>query len=606
MASNSGVRRFFSGLGNVLAVIRAVIANVLTLVVVIVLLMIIFAGPGTAPVPEGGALVFAPQGAIVEQRTQTTPFAQIVGAGVALETPLRDVLDSLEQAGNDNRIRSVVLELSEMTSVSPAHLESIGDALRQIRERGKSVTAIGHFYSQPQYALASFADAVYLHPMGQVILPGYGGNLTFFRDLIERLKVNVHVFRVGEYKSMVEPYTRNDMSPEVRENTQALMDELWRRYIDMVSANRQLPPERLSDYAYRFAEHSRQGGGDLARVALEHGLVDELLTMDEFRSRMVSEVGHHEGTFRQIHFLDYLRAARPPARKRVEDEIGVIVAQGMILMGEQPRGTIGADTLTDLIRQAREDDRVRALVLRIDTPGGTAFGSELIRQELELTQMAGKPVVVSMAGTVASGGYWIASTADEIWASPATITGSIGIFGLVPTFEDSLAEIGVYRDGVGTTPLSLGADPLSGLNEEMKTVIQANLEFGYQRFLHLVARGRDLELDHAAQLGQGQVWSGHQAVELGLVDHLGGLHEAIAAAARLADVEAFGVRYIERPLTAAEQLLQQFANLLGLASSARLAPLSAINRTLAELRALVAFNDPLHLYGLCEPCAAIR
>jgi protease IV len=606
MASNSGIRGFFSRVGYVLGVMRSVIANLLFLLVLVLVLVLIFSVPGAVQVPDGGALVLAPQGAIVEQRTQTSPLAQITGAGIGAETLLRDVLDALNRAAVDQRIRSVVLNLAETSQVSPAHLETIGQALRRVRTEGKEVLAIGNIYSQSQYAIASHADAVYLHPMGQILLHGYGGNMTFFRDLLDRLKVKVHVFRVGEYKSMVEPYTRNDMSPEVRENTQALVDELWQRYLDSVAVNRQVARERVADYASRFADHSRHAGGDLARVALEHGLVDELLTMDEFRSRMIADVGEDNGTFRQIHFQDYIRATRPRAPRAVDHEVGVIVAQGMILMGNQPRGTIGADSLSALIRQARSDDRIRALVLRIDSPGGTAFGSELIRHELELTQMAGKPVVVSMAGTAASGGYWVSATADEIWASPTTITGSIGIFGMVPTFEDTLSEIGVHRDGVGTTPLSLGADPLGGLNEDMKTVIQANLEFGYQRFVNLVARGRDMALEQATSLSQGQVWSGRQAAELGLVDHLGGLEDAIAAAAGLADIEVYEVRYVERPLSPVEQLLQQIADGLGLVQTPVLGRLGAINRTLDELRALIALDDPLHQYGVCEPCGAIR
>jgi protease IV len=605
MASETASTGFFSRLGRILAFIRTAILNVVTVFFLVFLLLILFAGRSTVKVPDGSALVLSPRGAIVEELTQTGPLGQLTGGGIGAETRLRDVLDSLAFAAEDDRIRSVVLELSETTQVSPAYLDSIGAALEQVRSQGKNVVAIGDGFTQPQYGLASYADLVYLHPMGQVLLPGYGGNLTFFKELLDRLKVRIHIFRVGEYKSAVEPYTRTDMSPESRENMQTLIDELWARYLDIVAQNRQLPLDQVADYASRFSDHARHAGGDLARVALEHGLVDELLTMDEFRSRMIADVGENNGTFRQIHFHDYLRAVRSAPRPQAA-EVGVITAQGMILMGEQPRGTIGADSLNALIRQARRDDRIRALVLRIDTPGGTAFGSELIRQELELTQLAGKPVVISMGGTVASGGYWIASTADEIWASPDTITGSIGIFGLIPTFEDSLREIGVQRDGVGTTELSLGADQLSGLNEAMQTVIQANLEFGYQRFVHLVARGRDLALEQAVALGQGQVWSGMRAAELGLVDQLGNMHDAIGAAARLAGVDDFGVRYIERPLSPLELLLQQIGESWGIARFGGTGRLAVINRTLGELRQLLVLDDPLHLYGICEHCSLVR
>jgi protease IV len=606
MTANSGTRGFFARLGRVLGVIRSVIANVFTLLLIVLILVLVFGGPRPVEVPDGGALVLQPRGAIVEQRTQPTPIAQLSGAGIGAETLLRDILDALKFAAADQRIRSVVMDLSETSSVNPAHLEAIGLALARFREAGKEAHAIGYAYTQPQYGLASHADAVYLHPMGQVVLPGYGGNMLFFQGLIERLKVNIHVFRVGDYKSAIEPYTRRDLSPESRDNMQALIDDLWSNYVSTVAANRRLAPEQVDDYAQGYASHSLHSGGDLARVALEYGLVDELLTMDEFRARMITAHGESNGTFRQVHFQDYLQAMRQHAPRPAEREVGVIVAQGMILMGDQPRGTIGADTLGALIRQARTDDRVSAIVLRLDTPGGTVLASELIRQELELTQMAGKPVVVSMAGTAASGGYWIASTADEIWASPTTITGSIGIFGLVPTFEETLGEIGVHTDGIGTTPLSLGADPFAGLTDEMRTVIQANLEFGYQRFVNLVARGRDLAPERAIALSEGQVWSGAQAVELGLVDHLGGLDDAIAAAARLADIEEYTVRYVERPLTPLEQLLQQISDSLGFAPAARWGRLHTLNRTMEELKSLIALDDPLHIYGVCEPCTAIR
>ncbi len=301
----------------------------------------------------------------------------------------------------------------------------------------------------------------------------------------------------------------------------------------------------------------------MARAALEHGLVDALISRDEMRQRLIAKVGESEGTFRQIASNDYLRATRA-VQAPSSNEVGVVVASGMILPGEQPRGSVGADSLTELIRSARLDQNVKAVVLRVDSPGGAAISSEVIRQELEQLQTSGKPLVVSMAGVAASGGYWISATADEIWAAPTTVTGSIGIFGMVPTFEDSLASIGVTRDGVGSAPLAGALDPFGGISEPMGHILQANVEAGYKRFLDLVSRGRDMLPEQVDKIGQGRVWTGRKAHELGLVDELGQLPDAIAAAAKRAGMTDYQVRFIEKPLSAREQLLQQIAEQHGL------------------------------------------
>ena len=354
------------------------------------------------------------------------------------ETRYQDLIDALDSAKNDARIAVIVLDLEHLTGVSPAHLSGLGDALSAAKAAGKEIVSVGDYYTQGQYYLASFADTIYMHSMGQVLLTGFGSYQTYYKDLLDKLKVKVHVFRVGAYKAAVEPYTRTDMSPEAREANRAMIDELWQDYIAKVSANRKIALDQMNDYVLHYEDLLKTADGDMARVALEHGLVDALISRDEMRQRLIAKVGESEGTFRQIASTDYLRATRavqPPT----DNEVGVVVASGMILPGEQPRGSIGADSLTELIRNARLDQHVKAVVLRVDSPGGAAISSEVIRQELEQLQTSGKPLVISMAGVAASGGYWISATADEIWAAPTTVTGSIGIFGMVPTFEDSLA-----------------------------------------------------------------------------------------------------------------------------------------------------------------------
>jgi protease-4 len=595
MAEQSGVRRWMRGIGRGLTVARTFTANLLFVLFVLFVVAIFVSGGGAVSVPEHGALVLAPTGTIVEQVSQSSPFEALVGGDeIAGETRLQDLLDALDKARQDDRIAVVVLDLGELTGASPADLGAIGNALTAVKAANKQIVAIGDYYTQAQYYLASFADHIYMHPMGQVLLTGFGAYGNYYKNLLDRLKVKVHVFRVGIYKAAVEPYTRTDMSDAAREANHEMIDELWSDYTGTIEKNRKLSKQQLDQYVDHYDELLQAAHGDMARAALEHGLVDELISRDEMRDRLIALVGEDDHTYRQIGYADYLRATRPP-QPPAPNEVGVIVASGMILPGDQPRGTIGADTLIDLIRKARFDDRVKAVVLRVDSPGGAALSAELIRQELELIQLAGKPLVVSMGSVAASGGYWISATADEIWASPDTVTGSIGIFGIVPTFEDSLAAIGINRDGVGSAPLANALDPLSGISDPMSKILQANVESGYQRFLDLVARGRDMLPERVDQIGQGRVWTGRKAHELGLVDNLGQLSDAVAAAAKRAGLETYQVRFIEKPLSARERLLRRLANSMGFAS----APWSEVARTMTVLARL---NDPQHVYALCEMC----
>jgi protease-4 len=597
MADESKIRRGLRAFGRGLTATRVFVTNLLFVVVVFAVLAMLISGGAKLAVPDKAALVFAPEGTIVEQTTQSAPFEALLGGNdIAAETRYQDLIDALDTAKTDSRIAVIVLDLEHMTGVSPAHLSGLGDALAQAKAAGKEIVAVGDYYTQGQYYLASYADNIYMHPMGQVLLTGFGSYQNYYKDLLDRLKVKVHVYRVGAYKAAVEPYTRTDMSAEAREANRAMIDELWQDYIAKVSTNRKMTLDQINDYVNRYEDVLKSADGDMARAALEHGLVDALISRDEMRERLIAKVGESEGTFRQIASNDYLRATRSvPAP--ATNEVGVVVAAGMILPGEQPRGSIGADSLTELIRSARLDKNVKAVVLRVDSPGGAAISSEVIRQEIEQLQVSGKPVVVSMAGVAASGGYWISATADEIWAAPTTVTGSIGIFGMVPTFEDSLAAIGVARDGVGSAPLAGALDPLGGISDPMGRILQANVEAGYKRFLDLVSRGRNMLPEDVDKIGQGRVWTGRKAHELGLVDGLGQLPDAIAAAAKRAGLTDYQVRFIEKPLSAREQLLQQLAGSMGFVSSTSLGQLA---RALSDLARL---DDPLHTYALCEACS---
>jgi protease-4 len=618
---SSPLRRVFRLLGRAIDTLRTFIGRLLFVMVLVVVLLLIFGGPTPLQVPEGGLVVINPRGPVVEQAGEVDPATLLLGSGELETTPVRDITEALKRASEDERIAGVVLNLGEMTSISPANLETVGAALQAFKASGKSLTAHGDYYDQAQYLLASYADTVILHPMGQVLLPGYGGSQLFYNELLDKLGVNVHIFRVGTYKAAVEPFERNNMSEESRANSQQLVDELWQSYLTQVAENRGLSEQLLRSYTNDFADHLLASDGDTAVTALEHGLVDELLSRPQLRNRLRELAGGAEGDAAAgtIEFQQYLALTSRPHLPS-ENEIGVIVAEGTIDVGDQPRGVIGADSLAALIREARRDDNVKAVVLRIDSPGGSALASELIRQELDQLQSTGKPLVVSMGGTAASGGYWISAMADEIWASPVTITGSIGIFGMIPTFEGSLASVGVYADGVSTTPLTR-ADPFTGVSEQLATVFQATVEDGYQRFLRLVAEGRGMTEEQVDAVGQGQVWSGAQAQKFGLVDELGDLDDAVAAAARLAEVNDYQMRYIETPMSPGEVLLQGMAQNIGSVALAKMAfdgdsaaglgtaiqanILGGWQRMFSDLAAL-RLNDPLNLYTLCEFCAVLR
>ncbi|MCP5357646.1 MAG: signal peptide peptidase SppA [Pseudomonadales bacterium] len=618
MSQGSFLERFFRFLGRSIDALRVFFGRLIFVLILVLVLTAIFSSPETVQIEDGSLVVLAPTGAIVEEPAMIDPANLLLGSDEVIDTPLRDVLRTLELAQEDDKVRGVVLDLEELASISPANMERIGRALDDYKRSGKALVAHGEFFSQAQYYLASFADTVTLHPMGQLMLPGYGGNQLYFAELLDKLGVNVHIFRVGTHKAAVEPYSLNGMSEPSRENNQQVVDALWLRYLSQVANNRHLTVEQVRGYAENYPSLLVAASGNTAQVAIDHQLVDDLATPAQWRATLASLSG--ASSPRTVDFRRYLMAHQL-IEFSTDPEVGVIVAQGTINTGEQPRGSIGSDTLVELIRQARRDDDVRAVVLRIDSPGGSAFASELIRQELQELQAAGKPLVVSMGGTAASGGYWIAAGANEIWASPATVTGSIGIFSIIPTFEKGMAKIGVYADGVGTTPLSR-ADVMTELSEPMQTVLQTSIEEQYRRFLQLVADGRGMSVDAVDVVAQGQVWTGTQAMERGLVDHLGDLDAAIDAAAELAELERYSTRYIQKPLSPGEQLLSQILQNYGVASLAKslataMMPTSTVRLpdnpvtgllgdAMARVLPLANLRDPGHLYTVCEFCVLMR
>ena len=587
-----------SRLGTFLTRARNFVMNTLFIVLLLFALFAVMDALETPGVPAGSALVLNPEGVVVEETVPRDPFRDLWAADDAPESDIHELVRAIDHAAGDDRIEMLVLDLDEMAYASPAHAETLGAALERLHAAGKSTVAIGDSYTQPQYAIASHAEAVYMHPDGFLFLPGYGAFRTYFKSLLDKLKLNVHVFRVGEYKSAVEPFIRDDMSDAAREANQVLVDELWSSYRERILAKRNLAAEPFDRFAESFDEALARTGGDAARAALEAGLVDELMSADQMRSHIADRVGlDDDNDFNGIGYRAYLNTLGP--RRSEPGNVGLVFARGIIQMGED-RSQAAADNLARLIRKAREDDAVRALVLRVDSPGGSAFASELIRQELELVQLAGKPVVVSMGSVAASGGYWISSTADRILAHPTTVTGSIGIFSLLFDVEDSLSNVGVHSDGVGSSPWAGALDAARKPGDHLQRAMQLGVEHGYRQFINLVARGRDLTPEAVEEVAAGRVWIGSQALELGLVDALGSLPDAVSAAAELADLTDYGVKRFSTPLSTRDIVLQQFMDSVETAPPVRIPEVVRRAWNLAE-----SLNDPKNTYAVCEPCLSL-
>ena len=597
---------------------RRLTVNLIFLLVVILVVAAISSGDKPL-LPSGVALVVAPQGRLVEERSGD-PVDRALGSSFRDQEPeavLRDLLEAVDHAATDDRIEALVLDLDGLWGGGLPKLQELALAVDRFRASGKTVVAYAGGYSQEQYLVAAHADEVLMDPQGLVLLEGYGSWQLYYKDAIDKLAITWNVFRVGEYKSFVEPFTRNDMSPEAKAANVEWLDAMWQAYQADVVAARELPADAVARYVAELVPAAERAQGDLAKVALEAGLVDRLVTRDEARARLVELVGADEDPdeFDRVDLKEYLRAVRTERRLRpsvVTDEIAVVVAAGEIVDGEQPPGSVGGESTARLIRQARHDDAVKAIVLRVDSPGGSQFASELIRRELELARADGKPVVVSMSSVAASGGYWIALSADEVWASPSTVTGSIGIFGMFPTFERTLGKIGISSDGVGTTAYSDALRLDRPMRDEVRRIFQLSIEHGYAEFIGKVAEARGMERAKVDEVARGRVWIGARAKELGLVDQLGGLQDAIAAAATRAELEPddYRVEWIERELTFGERFLVDVFGEGGGARIARaIAPRprwaeSALAAQLGrELDRLAHFNDPAgrYAYCFCEP-----
>ncbi len=591
-------------------VTRRFVLNVLFLAIVIAVLVVLFSDD-TPEVPETTALVVAPSGVLVEQKTGQSVSRMIDEARGAAspETLLKDVIDAIDAARDDDRVQALVLSLSSFGGGRMTKLQDLRDAILDFKETGKKVVAVADAYDQNAYFLAACADEVLLNEMGMVILEGFSRFRMYHKEGLDRLGVDIHVFKVGTFKSAVEPYLRDDMSDPAKEANLEWLGDLWRVWVADVATARGMTVEQLEDYISDFPRFIEAAGGDTAQAAVDAGLVDSALTRNAVRERLIELVGEDEETnsYNAIGFESYLETLDEDrfGRKAKGDKVAVIVARGTILDGSHPPGTIGGDSTAKLIRQARDDDDVKAIVLRVDSGGGSAFASEVIRRELEVARDAGKPVVSSMGSVAASGGYWITMSSDQVWAYPTTITGSIGIFGLFPTYQRPLAEyLGTHVDGVGTAPLAGALRPDRALAPELGEVIQKVINKGYRDFIGKAAAARGTTPEEIDKVAQGRVWSGEDAFELGLIDNLGGLDDAIAAAAELAELgDDFSVVYIEKEQKFKDQLVEQLlAKALRLADPEMIAdstPQAALLLRKAEKEAagLLKLNDPNGIYA---------
>ncbi len=556
--------RALRGTWNGLNFARRLLLNLIFLALVAVVLVALFS-PGPR-LDARTTLLVEPVGDIVEQFT-VEPLARAVARaqGEAIpEVRLRDLLEALDGAADDPRIERVALRTDGIGYVGFAALRELASALGRVRAAGKQVVAYADSMDQKQYYLAAHADEVYLHPEGLVWLEGLSNYRSYYREALQdKLGLQVHLFRVGEFKSFGEPFILDAPSEAAIAADRFWMDDIWQRWLDDVAAARGIDAGELQARIARSDEELAANAGDTARLAEAWGLIDGILSEDEVYDLLLERgAANAEGDLVATgvdEFLDLRARERSPIDQR--PQVAVVVAQGEILDGEQPPGTVGGPSTAALIREAREDDEVKALVLRVDSPGGSVFASEQIRREVELTREAGKPVIASMANVAASGGYWISMNADQIFADPSTLTGSIGIFGLLFTAPDTLAKIGVRVGGSGTTPLAGALDLRKPLEPMLGRMIQSLIDKGYRDFIGKVAQARERDEGDIDQVARGRVWSGQQALDRGLVDALGGLKDSIAAAASRAGLAegSYRVRYVETEPSALERFVDSMS-----------------------------------------------
>jgi len=611
-SERSFISRFFRGIWRFIDGTRKVVLNLVFLLIMFILITALIDTDETLIIEPDTALVLRPYGDVVEQYSGTPLDYVLMQAAETgrTETRLRDLVDAIRRAADDPRIVRLVIDPSFLRSAGLASLLEIEGAIEQFRATGKPVVALADNLGQQQYFLAAMADKIWLNPKGMVWLDGFSAYRQFYAEGLEKLEVEVNLFRAGKYKSAMEPFVRNDMSPEAKEANLHWIGDLWYQYLDGVSRQRAVPAESLGEAIDNFADRLEAVDGDFAQFALELGLVDQLISRPEASMELARRGAPGEGSegFRQIDHDSYLALTDLQQIPTSKNKVAVVVAEGEIVRGRQPQGMIGAVTLAEKLRALGEDSKVRSVVLRINSPGGDAFASEKIRREIEALRETGKTVVVSMGNVAASGGYWIAMGAEQVWASPASITGSIGVFGMLPTFQKPLAKLGIHSDGVGTTELAGKMRLDRALDPDLKRVFQHATDRTYADFISMVAKARGLDAAAVDEVAQGRVWSGTQAQGHQLVDSVGTLQESIDAAARLAGLGSdYDVVYDEWELSTFEAMLFEMVGSAAVRFDIGLSPRpfladSLVGKILEDLQFLAASNEGLTLaaHCLCE------
>ena len=609
----SRTRRFFSSLFSLVNTVRKGIVNLIFFTLLLLFIIALSADDEKIKVPQQTALVLDFSGDIVEQKHLIDPMNTFVNE--ALNQPeenpevlLSDIIDVIKRAQFDDRVKVLVLKLDRMGSSGLTKLDLIAEQLTAFKASGKKIIATGDQYSQNQYYLASFADEIWLNSNGYVLLDGYGRYQLYYKSALDKLDISQHIFRVGTYKSAVEPYMRDNMSAQAKEANQAWLDELWSHYKTNVAKQRGFSVKNFDESVDSLLTKLRAVDGKIADYALQNKWVDHLKSREQVLKDLTTLVGTDK--YQRIGFNDYLKTIKPvfPLVNPTTDKVAVIVAKGTILDGKQKPGTIGGDSTAQLLKKARKNKNVKAVVLRVDSPGGSAYASDIIRQEIELIKQAGKPVVASMGTYAASGGYWISAPADKIIAAPTTITGSIGIFGFFMTFEKTLNKLGINTDGVGTTEFA-GLGLTRSISPQMHQVFQMSIERGYKDFINLVVNNRNMTFEQVDAIAQGRVWTGNKAKELGLVDELGSLTDAINMAADLAKLGSFDTLIVEQELTPKDKFFESLVGqaMIYLPESTEVntsaGPIKALLTKLAnEFSAVEQLNDPQGIYSLCLTC----
>ncbi|HTF97217.1 MAG TPA: signal peptide peptidase SppA [Cellvibrio sp.] len=609
-----GFWRFMGYLGGALTWIRNFLANLVFIVIILILLAMIGAN-APQPLSESFALRVAPTGILVDQRSFIDPASLLLSDEdpEEQETVVSDLVEAINKGATDKRVTQLVLEPGRLVGGGLSKMNEIGQALENFKTSGKKIIAVSDHYSQEQYYLASFADEIYLHDMGVVEITGYGRYMNYYKTALDKLGITIHAFRSGKYKDYLEPFLRDDMSAESREHNEQWINELWASYTNAIEKRRRLPPGSINDFVNNMDAHMLLTEGDSAKLAVEKSLVDKVQSRQDTGQMLIASAGKSEegNWYNGVGVKSYLADIRKQP-KTEKNKVAVVTAVGSIVDGHQPDGMIGGESMVELLRQVQDDADVKALVIRVDSGGGSAFASEIIRTEIIKLREKKIPIYISMGSVAASGGYWIATAGDKIWALPTTITGSIGVFGAFPTLENSLKKIGVNTDGVGTTELAGTMRLDRPLTEKASRIVQQSVDNIYQRFITLVAETRKQEKEAIHEIAQGHVWTGTKAKEIGLVDELGTLNDVITAIAEQAGLEKYKVEFVRRPLSPKEEFLRSltegqsatFAPKALLEKFSSLSVLNTLAPALKPLQEIQSLNDPRGIYVKCFECVA--